>query len=169
MDEDEQIHHRLFSTQNLGFVLRTLLRLGAPQADVEDLAQDVFVAVHKQAKGFDVSKKVEPWLYGIAKNTMRQYWRKRKIRLDPSRDSTEVGNGTLEPKNERVELLRKSISNLEESLLDVLMLKDLVGMTLSETAAELGIPFDTAKDRLRRARRELKTSIVSMEEEESHG
>ena len=37
----------LFCEDNVRFVLRTLLRLGAPPRDAEDLAQEVFVIAHR--------------------------------------------------------------------------------------------------------------------------
>ena len=40
----------LFSESNVQFVLRTLLRLGAPSRDAEDLAQEVFVVAHRRGE-----------------------------------------------------------------------------------------------------------------------
>lgn len=159
----------LFSEESLRFVLRTLLRLGAPQRDVEDLAQEVFLIVHRRASEFEPDRRVEPWLYGIARNIMREYWRKHQGRREVLGKEEDVAQTeheephSLDPTSEQVRLLRQAISHLADPLLDVLMLRDLIGMTLSETARELGIPVDTAKDRLRRARLELRAGVEKLE------
>tara|TARA_R110002073_G_scaffold74100_5_gene181175 strand:- start:13557 stop:14057 length:501 start_codon:yes stop_codon:yes gene_type:complete len=159
----------LFSEANLRLVGRTLLRLGATQEDVEDLAQEVFVIVHRKANDFDRSRRVEPWLYGIARNVMRDYWRKkqsRKERLGTDQDNAEKEHlGDLDRSVEQVAVLRQAIQTLEEPLIDVLMLKDLMGLTLIETASELEIPVDTAKDRLRRARNNVRAHVEQLEME----
>lgn len=161
----------LFTEKNVQLVLRTLLRLGAPQSQVEDLAQEVFVVVHRRAAEFDSSRRIEPWLYGIARNVMREARRKAGTKHEsvaPGGDAAEhqVSQGYVDaPAHDDVHLLRQAISGLPEPLLDVLMLCDLMGMTLQETARELGIPVNTAKDRLRRGRRQLRTAVQKLEGE----
>lgn len=157
-------------------VLRTLMRLGARQDDVEDLAQEVFLVAHRRSGEFDRSRAAGPWLYGIARNIMRDYWRKNqgnRVELGKEDDAAESEppqtfvssypqQGT---QSDEVQLLRTAIAHLAEPLQDVLIFRDLMGMTLAETATELAISFDTAKDRLRRARGELRAGVELLEKE----
>ncbi len=161
---------QLFSEANVRLVLRTLLRLGAPAKEVEDLGQEVFLVVHKRAREFDSSRRVEPWLYGIARNVMRAHWRKvaqAREELGTSGDvaGEELAMEAVEPGSDEVGQLRQAVSRLPEPLLDVLMLRDFMGMTLVEAAEELSIPTDTAKDRLRRARDEVKRHVAKLDSE----
>jgi RNA polymerase sigma-70 factor (ECF subfamily) len=164
----------LFAEANLRFVMRTLLRLGARQRDAEDLAQEVFLIVHRRAHEFDVSRRVEPWLYGICRNVMRTHWRTQQSRPEIVGDQRDAAEREGENRSkdsalqERVGLLRKAISELPDSLQEVLVYRDLIGMTLKETATELEIPFDTAKDRLSRARGQLRSKLQQTRGETSH-
>jgi DNA-directed RNA polymerase specialized sigma24 family protein len=61
--------------------------------------------------------------------------------------------------------LRRAIAKLDQPLCDVIVLCDLTGMTLAETAKELDIPVNTAKDRLRRARGQLRMAVQKLNQE----
>jgi len=163
----------LFAEPNVRFVLRTLYRLGAPERDAEDLAQEVFVIAHRRASEFDPSRRPEPWLYGIAKNVMREHWRRASTRnevLGPETDAAELAEGTQVQDtlgSASTSVLRRAIAALPESERDVLILSDLVELTLVETATELAIPVGTAKDRLKRARGKLEAAIRRVDKEVS--
>ena len=47
-------------------VWRTLLRLGVPQANIEDAVQDVFLTAHANQAGFEQRSSARTWLLGIA-------------------------------------------------------------------------------------------------------
>ena len=49
----------------LPFVWRTLWRLGVPDRDLEDVAHDVFVVVHRKLVDYDPTRPLKPWLFGI--------------------------------------------------------------------------------------------------------
>ncbi|MDB4960953.1 MAG: hypothetical protein JWP01_952 [Myxococcales bacterium] len=61
--------------------------------------------------------------------------------------------------------LRRAIAELSQPLQEVLLLCDLGELTLAEAAVELVIPIDTAKDRLRRARHEVRVAIDRAQQE----
>jgi RNA polymerase sigma-70 factor (ECF subfamily) len=145
----------LFSEDHVQFVLRTLRRLGAPTRDIEDLAQEVFVVAHRRAGTFDVARHPAPWLFGITKNVLRDY---RKLARNRYEVFEPVDRLTTSQDDE-ADLLRRSIAALPEELSDLVILCDLSGLTVSETATALGIPEGTLKDRLRRARRDLRVEI----------
>src|SRR6516225_8147281 len=46
-------------------VWRLLRRLGVPDADLDDLTQDVFVAVHRGLRTYEERNQLEAWLYRI--------------------------------------------------------------------------------------------------------
>ncbi len=147
----------LFSEDNVGFVLRTLLRLGAPARDAEDLAQEVFVIAHRRASEFDPSRHPLPWLYGITRNVLRDYRKLARNRYEVIDDPPHAAGPASPPDD--VDLLRRSLAVLPEELADAVILCDLSGLTVIETSQALGVPEGTLKDRLRRARRDLKAEL----------
>jgi RNA polymerase sigma-70 factor (ECF subfamily) len=48
-------------------------------ADAEDITQEVFLKVWKNIKKFDREKDFKPWVFQIAKNTLIDFYRKKKI------------------------------------------------------------------------------------------
>ena len=47
------------------WVWRALWRLGVPDRDLEDVAHDVFVVVHRKLADYDPARPLRPWLFGI--------------------------------------------------------------------------------------------------------
>jgi RNA polymerase sigma-70 factor, ECF subfamily len=148
----------LFSEANVQFVLRTLLRLGAPARDAEDLAQEVFVVAHRRAREFDATRPPAAWLFGIAKNVLRDYRKTARHRYEVLGDA--AGDRASGPRHsDDVDLLRRALATLPEELLDAVVLCDLSELTVVETATALGVAEGTLKDRLRRGRRDLRAEI----------
>ena len=65
MDALEEIYMR-YGDMVKSVVYRTIPSVDL--ADVEDLTQDIFMVLLKSANRFDDSKRLKPWLYGIAAN-----------------------------------------------------------------------------------------------------
>ena len=63
---------RIFEAES-SYVLRTLHRLGVQERDVEDLAHEVFITVHRRLPDYDASRPLRPWIFGIALRTAMRY------------------------------------------------------------------------------------------------
>ena len=50
----------------LEYVQRTLRRLGTDRSEVDDLAQEVFLVLHRRWSEYDASRPLRPYLFGIA-------------------------------------------------------------------------------------------------------
>src|SRR4051794_31013438 len=64
------------------FVWRTLQRLGIPNADLEDVFQEVLIVVHRQLGSFEGRSKMTTWLYSVcvrvASTHRRRAWFRRE-------------------------------------------------------------------------------------------
>src|SRR5579864_4142494 len=56
---------RRFYDEHVRFVWRSLLRLGVPEKDVADVAQDVFVIAYRRLPEFEGRSKATTWLFAI--------------------------------------------------------------------------------------------------------
>lgn len=117
---------------------------------------------HRRASEFDVSRRAAAWLYGITKNVLRDYRKLARNRYEHIDDAVDAASNAP---SDDVDLLRRAIATLPEELADVVILCDLSGCTVMETATALGVPEGTLKDRLRRARRDLRAEIDRRREE----
>jgi len=69
---DARLFRALFEAE-FTYVWHTLRRLGIAESDRRDLAQEVFVIVYQKLGEFDRTRRVRPWLFGIAYRIALRY------------------------------------------------------------------------------------------------
>jgi RNA polymerase sigma-70 factor (ECF subfamily) len=151
--------------RELDYLCRTLQRLGVSRSDLEDLAHEVFLVLHRRWSDFDASMPLRPWLFGIAFRVVLAYRKRANRELPQPWDAwTEVED--LGPRPDETAELRQNrahlLAALERVPLErraVLVMHDLDDASMHDTAASLSIPLFTAYSRLRKARRELEQAL----------
>ncbi|MDQ3341742.1 MAG: sigma-70 family RNA polymerase sigma factor [Myxococcota bacterium] len=134
-------------------MIRHLVRFGSSRADAEDLAQESLVIAWRKQGELDRDRSLDAFLYGIARNVYRNHTRTLRRRAEePSSHDVVADARELTD----TVALRDALHALPENQQDIVILHELEEYTLKETAELLAIPFDTAKDRLRRAREVLR-------------
>ena len=150
---------------HVSYVVHSLRRLGVREADVEDVAHEVFLVVHRRYADFDATRPLKPWLFGIAVRCAASFRRKastRRERSDDSLDETRaIPLGDEAPERaERRAIVLRALATVHESRRPVLILHDLDGESMPDIAAELGIPLNTGYSRLRLARAEMREALL---------
>jgi RNA polymerase sigma-70 factor (ECF subfamily) len=179
------LHHRgsiepaLRSTSNevclsvflreLNYVYRTLRRLGTAASEIEDLAQDVFLALRGSWTNYDPARPIRPYLFGIAFRIALAYQRKRRREvvvagLDPD-DEGSGPHEALQSTQERAIVLA-ALERIPLSRRAVLVMHELDDIPVVDVASVLGIPVFTVYSRLRKGRRELETETRRLLREE---
>jgi RNA polymerase sigma-70 factor (ECF subfamily) len=137
-------------------VWRTLRRFGVLEREVDDAAQQVFLAFAERLDEVDVGK--EPgYLVSIAvrvaANARRKHARSPEVLSDDVDTvmATSTPEALLDQKQLREELDR-GLLTLPLEQRSVFVLFELEGFSLPEIADSLGVPLGTATSRLRRAR-----------------
>lgn len=139
-----------------------LFHCGVPEPDRDDLFQEIFVRVHRQARSYDPARPLHPWLFTVVANAVRTYFRKQKRRLfffagplpDDVKDPAPDGEA-LTSARETSDWLERAIQALPFSQREVLVLATLENLPMNEIASILGLPVNTVKTQLRRARLRL--------------
>ena len=144
-------------------VSRWLLALGAPAADNEDLAQEVFLVVRRRLSDFD-HRNVAGWLYRIASRQVAAYRRRRWFKSVFSRRQPDEweelpfeGGGpaaALEDK-ERRRALDDLVARMSDKRRATFVLFEIEGYSGDEIARMQGIPVATVWTRLHHARKEF--------------
>lgn len=143
-------------------VFRFALHMTGSTAVAEDVVQDVFMIVMRDGARHDAGRAtVAAWLYGIARNCVRQR-RDRDRRLESidragERDERPDDKGPTDPltgllRAERIERLRRAVQALPLPYREAVVLCDLQEMSYEEAAAAAGCPVGTVRSRLHRAR-----------------
>jgi RNA polymerase sigma-70 factor (ECF subfamily) len=149
--------------EELGYVWSTLRRLGVRSVDLEDVAHEVFVVVHRRFADFDEARPIRPWLFGIAYRVTSDY-RRRAHRRHETLTSDEpegLGGGPEEEASvrERRALLLRALDRLDAEKRAVIVMHDLDEIAMPDVALALEIPLNTGYSRLRLARRELADAV----------
>jgi RNA polymerase sigma-70 factor (ECF subfamily) len=139
-------------------VFRFALHLTGSTAVADDVTQDVFVAVIRDAARYEAGRStVVAWLCGIARNFVRRRTAADRD-IDPlEEDAIEIVADGVDPlgdltQSERVEALRKAVLSLPLRYREAVVLCDLQEMSYDEASNALGCPVGTVRSRLHRAR-----------------
>jgi len=150
------------------YVWRSLKHLGVQEADIEDVAHDVFLVVARKLDGFEERSSVKTWIYGICLRTAADYrgraFRRREVlsgefpaaaqRATPAPQERELA-GKRE-RNRLIELL----DQLSPEQREVFVLYEVEELAMREVAEVLSCPLQTAYSRLHAARRSLKDALM---------
>lgn len=152
---------------HFGFVCRSLQRLGVREADVNDVAQELFLAVHRALPEWDRTRAEKPWLFGFAvrfaANYRRLGWhRGRALDEDLSMQSPRL-NDKLSAKH----TVLRALESLDFDKRVALVMHDLEELTAKEIAVELGISPNTVSSRVRLAREAFRSAVARAEQAES--
>ncbi len=140
-----------------------LLRLGAPAAAAEDLAQEAMLSLWRKAHLFDPAKaSAATWLFTIARNLRIDALRREKR---PEIDPEDLMPEAEPDADDAIALrdgegrLRLALKTLPPDQIAVIELSYFADKPHSQIAGELGIPLGTVKSRLRLAMARLKQAM----------
>lgn len=147
------------------YVYRALRHLGAREAEVEDLAHDVFVVVHRKLAEYDPERPIRPWLFGIAYHVAARHRERAAVRAEiatgdpPERAAPEPRADERVAAREAWAAVQRALGELDLDQRGVLVMHDLEGHAAPEIAAALGVPLNTVYSRLRLARAKLVAAV----------
>ena len=164
-----------------GDIYALLYRLTEDPEEARDLTQETFLQAFRHLASFRGDADLRTWLYRIAVNQARNRWRwwkrrrrDRTVSLDaPVGDGWETPLGStlrdesdLDPeeralRKEREQALQGALRALTRPYREVIVLRDIEGLSYEEVALALGISIGTVKSRLSRGRTELRRRLES--------
>ena len=146
-----------------GLVYGVGVRYLGDRGGAEDLVQDVFAAVWKNAGGFDPSRaSFGTWVHRITRNRSTDLIRRRKARVRMvGGDSFPEGRsddpaGSLSRSFD----VRAALSRLSPAHREVLVLAYFRGLSQREISEETGTPLGTVKSRTTAALRVLRAQML---------
>jgi len=165
-----------------GDVYRFALHMTASSAIADDVTQDVFIAVMRDAGRYDASRAtVTAWLCGIARNQVRRRLeRDRSLQLmgglveDVDESIVSLGSVQLTgtddvlgdlTKAENIETLRRAVLTLPVRYRETIVLCDLQEFSYAEAATALGCAVGTVRSRLHRGRALLAVKLTATEKD----
>ena len=157
--------------------LQTRISPRPSSADVQDLAQEVFLKAFRHIRSFvpqseGGTAKLGSWLCEIAKNLAIDWHRQRKRRVKTVELDANDGAAFSVPTAPEQEAARQQseVARIADGLCDehreILLLREVQGKSYKEIAQICGIPENTVKSRLFRAREDIRSYRKGSSDEE---
>ena len=161
-------------THYRGKIYAMIFNMTRNEADSWDLAQDVFIKAWKALSKFEGRSAFYTWLYRIAHNVTYDWIRKKKIEgagefndailneADPGALTTPKAYDSPDQNMERAELRDKikiAINSLSEDHREVILLKEVEGLSYQEIAESIDSSIGTVMSRLYYARKKLQVTL----------
>lgn len=163
--------YRRYDARLFGYLLRATR---GQRSRAEDLAHDVFLRVLED-RSFDPARgRFAPWLFTVARNAARARARKQRGRErilsgggPVAVDGPQPVADSLDETVDRKRCVRLAMAGLSEAHQQVLVLKQLGGLSYRELASTLDIAEGTAKSRLHAAMRAFRAGLRALESTEA--
>ncbi len=134
--------------------LQRLLGRGVARSeDVHDLVQQTFLQLHRARNDFRADAKLRPWLYTIALNLQRQYYRRHGRKPEASIEDAVAEPTADEPEPERRlddAHVRAALAALPDAQREVIVLHWFEGLSFAEVAQIVGATQSAVKVRAHR-------------------
>jgi RNA polymerase sigma-70 factor (ECF subfamily) len=151
--------------------------MGGPDADQDDIAQDVFLVVRRRLADFDGAN-LPGWLYRITQHQVRDFRRRAWFRHIFSRrnpgEMDSLAHGAANPataleQKEGERMLYALLNKIRESRRLTFVLYEIEGLSGEEIARIQGIPLGTVWTRLHHARRDFFALAAKLHRSIAHG
>lgn len=156
-------------------VYNIALRMSRNHDDALDISQDVFIRVYRSLSGFKEESSFSTWLFRITTNICIDHLRKRErsqktvslYRTDE--DGEEFELPIVDPeaspelhydRREMTETLRSCVDELPPDQREIIVLRDINGLSYEEIAQVLDCNLGTVKSRINRARNRLQMNLL---------
>lgn len=158
-------------------VWRFVFRSVQNQAVADDLVQELWFSVARNAASYVPTAKFTTWLFTLARNRVIDHTRTAKNHASIDEEDEEgasmfsalAADSRLGPlrqvsSREQARALLDAIAQLPADQREAFLLQAEGDMSVEDIAAAVGVSFETAKSRLRYARNKLKTLLADFAE-----
>lgn len=163
-------------TRHRGKIFAMIRNMIHQEADAWDISQEVFIKAWHALPRFEARARFSTWLYRIAHNCVYDWTRKRKIetvgelndeifereRIDSASFTTPSGGEAPDQSMAQGELrlkIQAALNKLSPEHREVVLLKDVQGLSYKEIAETMSSTLGTVMSRLYYARQKLQTLL----------
>jgi RNA polymerase sigma-70 factor (ECF subfamily) len=134
------------------------VRFKVPESDVEDVTQEIFIAMLKSLGSFRGRSKFSSWLWTITNRKIADYYRSRKVGLTEQDDYEELVTRNLSNHTANVDSQADDLATVQYALLelpknyqDILLMRFVDEMPFNEIALQNGQSLEATKSLFRRS------------------
>jgi RNA polymerase sigma-70 factor, ECF subfamily len=146
------------------------VRCVIPESDVEDVTQEVFIAVMKSLKSFRYEAQFSTWLRTLVSRQVADYYRSRKPHDNPMSIEVMDDDADRDPAfsvdddldgRDNVIILRQAFRVLPQNYREIIMLRFVEGLQFTEIAQLQGQSLEATKSLFRRAIATLNKQVTN--------
>ncbi len=155
-------------------VYNLALRMTGNSEDAADMSQEAFIKAYNSLSSFRGDSKFSVWLYRIVSNVCLDYLRSRTrkptVSLSTENDDGDDVELDIADETQSPELLldrsltrdavRRGLASLPPDHREILLLREIQGLSYEEIAAALDLEAGTVKSRIFRARKKLSSFLI---------
>src|SRR5215207_11178247 len=134
-----------------------------PPQDVDDVTQEIFIAVVRSLDSFEQRSRFNTWLYTIVNRQIADFYRKRSRTLQKQSVGFDlVGYMVTAPENENVDqhmTIQKVFNELPEHYQGIILARFADGLTFSEIAVDRKQTLEAVKSLYRRAIQAIRDQV----------
>jgi RNA polymerase sigma-70 factor (ECF subfamily) len=169
-ESNDAVFSKMYRQQR-GYVVCAVRRTGLPQADVDDLTQEVFLIFYRKFRGLEEAASIKPLLKAIVLRVCAN--RRRRLSRAATCETLAMRGSELQDgewrgglppdeafaERERHLLVTRALDRLDRSKRELVVLAHVEELTMSEIAARTSIGRNTIASRLRLGRARLARSL----------
>jgi RNA polymerase sigma-70 factor (ECF subfamily) len=147
-----------FNTPLKQFILKRI----PDEQQAEDILQEVFLRIHTRIETLRDEKKLQSWMYQIARNAIADYYRQHKatVLLSEALQLPEEPVVDDDVVRDLLPSVKAMVLSLPDEYREALILTEYEGLSQRELAERLGLSLSGAKSRVQRARAKLKAMLL---------
>ena len=151
--------------------IQNIIRLVTKENN-EDLEQEVYIRVLKNADKYKEQGTFKSWVSTIAKNISKDYlksasYKARENSTSEDEDWVQIADKKVTPelrliRNERQQIIIDAVNSLKPKFKEVVLMCEIYGYSYEDCAKKLNCPLGTVKSRLYNAKKELSILLADL-------
>jgi RNA polymerase sigma-70 factor (ECF subfamily) len=135
------------------------LRRAVGSADVaEDLSQEVFLRIVRGLPAYEERQLETAWVFRIVRRVLAEHWRRPLV---PPGTERMDDHAAVRPATQMMRVsLDQAIEQLSPLNREILLMREVVGLSYEEIASALELSLAAVRNRLARARETLQATVV---------
>lgn len=152
---------REFWNQSAGKVRAYMFCMCRNWPDADDMTQDCFLRALKAWDQYDSIASRQAWLWGIAKRTRADWFRKKQRNITASRKMFDEYNeiDSSQSSDNDIDKVWDAIKKINNEQGEVIHLRFTAGLSYIQIAQTLGVPVGTVRSRLHRGLKDIRKRI----------
>ncbi len=127
----------------------------------EDILQDVFLKIHANIDGLNDERRLQSWVYQIARHAITDYYRKPNRSQELPEELPAPEDDGNDAERQLARSLRAMVELLPAEYREAVILDAFEGLPQKEIAARLGLSLSGAKSRIQRGRAMLRDALLA--------